>query len=90
MTEAPAPSRLLALEAAVAALLAGFVSAWFAGRSWLAVGAAADVCVFDPAGWWKVDRAALRSLGKNTPFIGLEVPGRVHCTLVGGQVVHQN
>ena len=32
---------------------------------------------------------ALRSQGKNTPFLGLEVPGRVRCTLVGGQVVHE-
>jgi dihydroorotase len=54
----------------------------------LAVGSAADVCVFDPQAWWKVERSALRSQGKNTPFLGLEVPGRVRYTLVGGQVVH--
>ena len=41
MTEAPAVSRLVALEAAMAALLAAFTAAWFAGRSWVAVGAAA-------------------------------------------------
>jgi dihydroorotase len=56
----------------------------------LAVGSAADVCVFDATAWWKVDRAALRSLGKNTPFIGLEVPGRVRCTLVDGHVVYHS
>ena len=56
----------------------------------LAVGSDADVCIFEPGAWWKVERGALRSLGKNTPFIGLEVPGRVRCTLVGGHVVHQN
>jgi dihydroorotase len=55
----------------------------------LAVGSAADVCVFDPQAWWKVERSALRSQGKNTPFLGLEVPGRVRYTLVGGQVVHE-
>jgi dihydroorotase len=54
----------------------------------LAVGAAADVCVFDPAAYWRVDRAALRSQGKNTPFLGLEVPGRVKWTLFEGRVVH--
>jgi dihydroorotase len=58
-----------------------------AGR--LAVGAEADLCLFDPQAWWKVERSALRSQGKNTPFLGLEVPGRVRYTLVGGQVVHQ-
>jgi len=49
----------------------------------------ADVCVFDPKAWWKVERSALRSQGKNTPFIGLELPGRVRYTLVGGAVVHE-
>ena len=56
----------------------------------LEVGAPADVCVFDPDAWWKVERAALRSQGKNTPFLGLEVPGQVRCTIVAGQVVHES
>jgi dihydroorotase len=55
----------------------------------LAVGSVADVCVFDPAAYWKVERAALKSQGKNTPFMGLEVPGKVRYTMVAGQVVHE-
>ena len=55
----------------------------------IGVGRAADVCVFDPAAHWKVERGALKSLGKNTPFLGLEVPGRVRWTLVAGQVVYE-
>ncbi|MFO1396110.1 MAG: dihydroorotase [Burkholderiales bacterium] len=55
----------------------------------LAPGAEADLCIFDPQAWWTVERSALRSQGKNTPFLGLEVPGRVRYTLVGGQVVHE-
>ena len=51
--------------------------------------ARADVCVFDPDAYWKVERGALRSQGKNTPFLGLEVPGKVRYTLVAGQVVHE-
>jgi dihydroorotase len=35
----------------------------------------------------KVTPQALRSQGKNTPFIGYEVPGVVRYTLVDGQVV---
>jgi dihydroorotase len=54
----------------------------------LDAGAPADLCIFDPGAWWKVERPALRSQGKNTPFLGLEVPGRVRCTIVAGQVVH--
>jgi dihydroorotase len=56
----------------------------------LAVGGAADICVFDPDAFWTVEPARLRSQGKNTPFVGIEVPGRVVATLVGGQVVYEN
>jgi dihydroorotase len=54
----------------------------------LAPGARADVCVFDPDSWHQVTREALRSQGKNTPFLGLELPGRVRYTLVEGQVMY--
>jgi dihydroorotase len=56
----------------------------------LSVGAAADVCVFDPEVFWKVEPAALKSQGKNTPFIGMELQGRVRYTLVDGQLVYQS
>ena len=55
----------------------------------LGVGAPADVCIFDPAAHWRVEPAALRSQGKNTPFLGLEVPGKVRMTLVAGHVVFE-
>ena len=55
----------------------------------LGTGAAADVCVFDPQRYWKVEPAALRSQGKNTPYVGVEIQGRVTCTLVEGQVVYE-
>jgi dihydroorotase len=55
----------------------------------LRVGGAADVCVFDPEQYWTVEGRALKSQGKNTPFLGLEVPGKVRFTLVGGQVVYE-
>ena len=56
----------------------------------LALGAVADVCIFDPECHWRVERAALKSQGKNTPFLGIEVPGRVRWTLVEGQIVHES
>ena len=56
----------------------------------LSVGAAADVCVFDPDKYWKVESAALKSQGKNTPFIGMELQGRVRYTLVDGQLIYQS
>jgi dihydroorotase len=55
----------------------------------LAPGAAADVCIFDPQQAWLVAPAALASQGKNTPFLGLELAGRVRYTLVGGEIVHE-
>ena len=55
----------------------------------LGLGAPADICVFDPDEHWRVVPRALRSQGKNTPFLGYEVPGRVRLTLVGGHVVFE-
>ena len=59
------------------------------GSGHLGIGAPADVCIFDPDLYWRVEPAALRSQGKNTPFIGLEVRGKVRATLVDGQIVHE-
>ncbi len=55
----------------------------------LSIGAAADLCIFDPEAYWKVEPAALKSQGKNTPFTGMEVQGRVRYTLVDGRVVYK-
>ena len=55
----------------------------------LTVGAHADLCVFDPKASWKVAPGALKSQGKNTPFNGYEMQGRVRYTLLDGQVVFQ-
>jgi dihydroorotase len=55
----------------------------------LAPGARADVCVFDPAARHVVTRDRLRSQGKNTPFLGRELPGSVRYTLVEGQVMFE-
>ena len=59
----------------------------------LVEGGIADVCVFDPAARWTVTPSALKSQGKHTPFAfntsGAELPGRVRCTLVAGQIVHE-
>ena len=56
----------------------------------LTVGHVADICVFDPERHWKVEPGALRSQGKNTPFLGLELKGRPRYTLVDGQVVFES
>ena len=55
----------------------------------LAPGAAADVCIFDPQRTWKIEPSALRSQGKNTPYLGQALQGRVICTIIDGQVVYE-
>jgi dihydroorotase len=51
-------------------------------------GAIADICLFDPARPWIVTPEALASQGKNTPFQGLELTGRVVRTLLAGRTVY--
>jgi dihydroorotase len=55
----------------------------------LGVGNPADVCIFDPDEAWRLTPSALRSQGKNTPFMGYEMTGRVRTTLVDGEVVFE-
>jgi dihydroorotase len=55
----------------------------------IGVGREADLCVFDPSAHVKITADFLKSQGKNTPFIGYELPGKVRYTLVGGHVVYQ-
>jgi dihydroorotase len=49
-------------------------------------GAPADIVVFDPEERWTVDTADFRSRSRNTPLAGWELIGRVHRTLVGGEL----
>ena len=72
-------ARVTSLPAAILGVDAGTIR----------IGASADVVVFDPRRPWRIERGALASQGKNTPFLGLELEGRVRATLVGGAVVHE-
>lgn len=56
----------------------------------LSVGSNADLCIFDATEYWKVSPKTLKSQGKNTPFNGLELAGKVKYTLVHGQVVYHD
>ncbi|MEL6550474.1 MAG: dihydroorotase [Pseudomonadota bacterium] len=51
-------------------------------------GAPADLILFDPEGRLMLDRWALASKSKNTPFDGAEMTGQVVSTWVGGKCVH--
>lgn len=56
-----------------------------AGR--LTPGAIADICIVDPERRWEVSENTLNSIGKNTPFMGWEMKGRVSHTLLEGRQV---
>ena len=55
----------------------------------LSLNSDADICIFDPNQYWKIEAKALKSQGKNTPFFGLELAGKVHYTLLNGQIIYQ-
>ena len=55
----------------------------------LGAGQSADVCIFDPEQYWKVEPGSLKSQGRNTPFLGMELQGKVRYTLVEGHVVYE-
>ena len=51
--------------------------------------ASADLCIFDPARSWRVEPSSLRSQGRNTPFAGQVLEGKVLYTLASGQFVYE-
>lgn len=59
---------------------------WRAGT--LAVGAPADIVLFDPAEEWTIEPEKFASKGVNTPFAGWKVKGRVRRTIVNGETVY--
>ena len=53
----------------------------------LADGAVADVTIFDPDATVTVRADEFKSMGRNTPFDGVELTGKVIATIVAGKVV---
>ena len=55
----------------------------------LSLNADADIAIFNPQQAWEVSAKHLISQGKNTPFLGLEMLGKVQYTLLNGQISYQ-
>lgn len=55
----------------------------------LSAGAVADICIIDPEKSWTVIKNNLLSAGKNNPFMGWELTGKVTHTLLGGRIVYE-
>lgn len=53
----------------------------------LDLGRGADICIFDPQAPWILAEDAMVSRGRNTPFLGRPLQGRVNWTLLNGRVV---
>ncbi len=53
----------------------------------LAVGAPADIVVFEPGLRWVVRSEEMHSKSRNSPFLGEEMVGRANLTLVDGRIV---
>jgi dihydroorotase len=56
----------------------------------LAIGAPADVTIFDPNMDWVVDTQAFASKGRNTPLAGSILKGKVMATVFQGELVYKN
>jgi dihydroorotase len=54
----------------------------------LTTGAPADVVVFDPDRPWVLEKSAIRSRSKNSPFEDARFSGRVLHTIVAGRPVY--
>lgn len=78
----------LELARLVAALSTGPAAIIGESRS-LAAGAPADVVAFDPDERWTVEASALATASTNTPLLGMELPGVVRLTVVGGRVTYR-
>jgi len=75
---------VLTLEQAIAKLTTQPAKLIGIEKGQIKTGRDADLVIFDPEEWWVVDPAQFRSKGRNTPFAGWKLKGRVIMTLVNG------
>ena len=56
----------------------------------LAVGKTADITIANPNEEYSIDVHEFASKGKNSPFHGRKVIGRVKATIVAGKIVYED
>jgi dihydroorotase len=79
----------LALPAALARITSEPAKIRGVASGRIAHGAPGDLAIFDPQAGVRIAPETLKSQGKNTPFLGYELAGRVKCTVVAGNVVYE-
>ncbi len=75
---------------AIAALTANPAAIIGIDAGHLSVGAIADLCLFDPAMEWTLEAESMVSNGKNSPWLGCTLRGKVVTTLINGKVVYRH
>ena len=56
----------------------------------LTLGSDADITIFDPNEEWIVNPGEFASKGRNTPFGGYRLKGKVKYTIVAGKIIYQD
>ena len=79
---------ILTLSQAIERMTAGPARVLGLDKGTLQVGADADITIIDTAREWVVEADRFHSKGRNTPFEGWKMKGRVMKTIVGGRVVY--
>lgn len=78
--------RELTLAQALACLTSNPATTLGLNLGTLSTGSPADMCIFDPNESWEFDPETMLSSGKNNPFGGVQMRGKVIHTIVGGVV----
>ena len=52
-------------------------------------GKIADIVIFDPNKTYEINKNEFASKGRNTPFNGKTVTGKVRMTIAGGHIVYE-
>ena len=76
-------SRVLGLMSAAPAAILGL------GKGRIAEGGDGDLVIFDPDEEWIINRTQFVSKGRNTPFHGFTVRGKVKYTISEGAVIYR-
>jgi dihydroorotase len=77
------------LQTAVSALTANPADIAGLDRGHLSIGACADLCIFDGSREWILDESTMQSRGRNSPFMGQPLYGKVTSTIRNGKIVYQ-
>lgn len=83
-----AEEKVLSLSQAIARITCDPAHIFGIDAGTLGIGKHADLCIVDPQARWTVSDKTLLSRGKNSPFLGWELQGKVTHTLLNGRIVH--